>query len=669
MAEKEKKINDNYIFGLDIGTRSIVGVVGHETSTGFHVDAFAIEYHETRSMIDGQIHDIDEVAKTIGKVKLRLEKKLRQKLDKVCIAAAGRVLKTLQVSVDHMLSEKTTITDEMIVSVELLGIEKAMREMNGKRENEDTYYCVGYSVTNYLLDDFILSNLEGHKGQKISANVLTTFLPIEVVNSLYEVIRRAGLTVYSLTLEPIAAIEVAIPKEFRLLNIALVDIGAGTSDIAITKAGSVVAYGMIPFAGDEITESIVHKYLVDFKTAETMKIKSSGRTKTISYKDAIGIKHTIDKKDVLETIEEAQKSLAEKIAEKIKELNGGEPTNAVFIVGGGGQVKDFDKMTAECMTIPKERVALRGKEVLQSVTNDDPSFKRNPEFVTPIGICLTGLHNNQNDFIEVYLNDETMKVFNTNHLTIMDVVALKGMSPSSFIAKRGESITITVNNEEKVIKGEVGIPAKIFNNQKEVTLTSPIKNNDYITIIPAKNGKDAKMNIKDILNKETFLTINEGKKLLQPKIYLNNKEKSVYDALSDGDVLNFIMPTVGEVLESYNIKYEHIFVNEEEVTTDYITQQEDVIVTFMNLPTEEDKEKESENVSGEESKSVEIHIIINGQVVKLSGKKKYIFVDIFDFYEFDTMKPKGVLITLLNGEKAEYMQPIEAGDKIELYWK
>lgn len=64
----------------------------------------------------------------------------------------------------------------------------------------------------------------------------------------------------ALTLEPIAAIQVLIPKSMRRLNVALVDIGAGTSDIAITNEGTVTAYGMVPKAGDEITESVSEKF-------------------------------------------------------------------------------------------------------------------------------------------------------------------------------------------------------------------------------------------------------------------------------------------------------------------------------------------------------------------------------------------------------------------------
>ena len=88
-------------------------------------------------------------------------------------------------------------------------------------------FLVGYTVAQYRLDNYPLSNLQYHSGRKAEADVVATFLPGEVVESLYAAMRTAGLQVASMTLEPIAAMNAAIPAELRLLNLALVDIGAG----------------------------------------------------------------------------------------------------------------------------------------------------------------------------------------------------------------------------------------------------------------------------------------------------------------------------------------------------------------------------------------------------------------------------------------------------------
>ena len=88
------------VFGLDIGTRSIIGTIGYKKGEHFEVVAQEIREHRTRAMLDGQIHDINRVAATISEVKSALEEKTGLKLTEVCIAAAGRVLKTLNVHID-----------------------------------------------------------------------------------------------------------------------------------------------------------------------------------------------------------------------------------------------------------------------------------------------------------------------------------------------------------------------------------------------------------------------------------------------------------------------------------------------------------------------------------------------------------------------------------------
>ncbi|MEG2774965.1 MAG: cell division FtsA domain-containing protein, partial [Acetivibrio sp.] len=299
------KYPEHLVFGLDIGTRSIVGTVGYKENTNnFKVVAQVVKEHETRAMMDGQIHDISKVSETIAMVKHELEAVIGTRLTDVCIAAAGRVLKTIVARAEFTFPEETKITEEHIYSLDSLGVEKAYDVIREETKQEEvSFYCVGYSVIKYYLNDYPISNLEGHKGNTIATELIATFLPEEVIDGLYQSVERAGLYVANLTLEPIAAINVAIPERFRLLNIALVDVGAGTSDICITKDGSIVAYGMIPYAGDELTERIAKQYLTDFKMAEKIKI-STGNKKTVTYKDIMGISHKEDAKKIIADLDE-----------------------------------------------------------------------------------------------------------------------------------------------------------------------------------------------------------------------------------------------------------------------------------------------------------------------------------------------------------------------------
>ena len=182
-----------------------------------------------------------------------------------------------------------------------------------------------------------MGNLEGHKARTIGVDLIATFLPEDVVDGLYRAVELAGLEVANMTLEPIAAIQVAIPERFRMLNIALIDVGAGTSDISITNDGCIIAYGMIPIAGDALTEVIARHCLVDFATAEKIK-RQAGEAEEITYEDIMLLPQKIKSKEVLSVTAPVVEDMARQVADKIKELNGGKSVSAVFVVGGGGKL-------------------------------------------------------------------------------------------------------------------------------------------------------------------------------------------------------------------------------------------------------------------------------------------------------------------------------------------
>ena len=89
---EEKRNPGQLVFGLDIGTRSLVGTVGYMAGDVFHVVAQCIREHETRSMLDGQIHDIEMVGRSVTEVKKNLEEQTGKELHEVCITAAGRMV-------------------------------------------------------------------------------------------------------------------------------------------------------------------------------------------------------------------------------------------------------------------------------------------------------------------------------------------------------------------------------------------------------------------------------------------------------------------------------------------------------------------------------------------------------------------------------------------------
>ena len=558
-----QELPEKPVFGLDIGTRSLVGTVGaREDEHTFKVYAIAQAEHETRAMLDGQIHDIPKVSESIRKMKKKLETELGKELTEVSIAAAGRVLKTVKVKPFIEFTEETIIHDDEIHTLEMLGVEEAYKTIRASEEKGNDFYCVGYSVMHYYINGQQMVNLEEHKGTRIDAELIATFLPRDVVDDLYAAVENAGLNVANLTLEPIAAIDIAIPEKFRLLNIALVDVGAGTSDICITNDGCVIAYGMIPHAGDEITEIIARLCLVDFNTAE--EIKRDLGNPTVEFKDIMDITQTMNSEDILKTIAPTLNSITEEIAEKIKELNGGKSVSAVFVVGGGGKVKGFTEHIAEILGLQKERVALRGKEVLGEVEFVDENVEKDPMLVTPIGICYS-YYESRNNFIYVTLNDTRIKLYDNNKLTIYDVLSQDGFSNDDLFPKRGKSINYTLDGTRRVERGEVGEPAEIKLNGNIVSISKPISKNDVITIKPSTSGAPAKLLVNKIREMDNpFHIIFNGKELSCPKLAeVNGRLVPGFYEVADGDnvvIRNYY--TLLQVMEMLDLPYHNgILVN------------------------------------------------------------------------------------------------------------
>ena len=569
----------NNVFGLDIGTRNVVGTVGYQTDDKeFVVTAQYVREHETRAMLDGQIHDIGRVAKTIKEVKDELEKQTGQPLEEVCIAAAGRVLKTVTTHVEYEYAQESVVTGEDVHTLDLLGIEKAQEALKEVNDTSYKFYCVGYSTVKFFLNDDVFISLEGHKANKIGEDIIVTFLPEDVVDGLYAAVGQAGLSVANMTLEPIAAINVAIPENYRMLNIALVDVGAGTSDISITRDGSIIAYGMIPHAGDEITEVIVQHFLVDFNMAESIKLQST-TSDTVTYKDIMSIEHTIPAQDVWDVAAPVVDSIAQEVSAKIRELNGDKTVSACFVVGGGGKIHGFTEKLAEDLDLPEERVALRGEEVLGDVTFEQEDIKKDPLLVTPIGICLN-YYEQRNNFIMVRFNGERIKLYDNNRLTIVDAALQAGFSNDELFPKRGTPINFTVNGVARLVRGEAGEGAVVTMNGKPASINTPLEPNSEIIIEPSTAGEAAEYKISqlDEYNHSVITFVINGRKVSCPRfVQVNGRLEPEDYSIRENDVIEtrnyYTVRQIAQFMDLVIDTDQMIFVNNEEADLDTLVYE------------------------------------------------------------------------------------------------
>jgi len=648
----------NRIFALDIGTRTVVGIMGVGSLNGDVLDIIDVEVmeHTDRNMFDGQIHDIDEVAAVVKQVRKKLEARNKCQLTHVCIAAAGRALITRKVMVEVDVEGIEPADKTFISSLELKAMQKSQQEIQEKLNKVSRYYCVGYSVVNYYLNGVIIKNLEGHRGSTMGVEVISTFLPRTVVDSLYTVMERVNLEVINLTLEPIAAIKVAIPENLRLLNLAMVDIGAGTSDIAITRTGAINAYSMVSMAGDEITETIAQHFLTDFYTAERMKIEMSRGQDVISYRDVLGNQVEVTGEEILEIISTAIDTLVEKIANSIMEYNQG-PPSALFCIGGGSCIPGIKERFSDKLGIPVNRVGIKHLEEVKGLKISVPDFN-GPETITPVGIALTGFVSSGDHFLNVMVNGKNLHMFNTKQMTITDVLLAVGFNPKKLIPSRGPSVRFYLNGEMEEIKGHPGQPAVIDLNGRQTGLNTMLHDGDVIKVKEAVEGEKARPTVGEIAHSKSCQIMLAGKRLTLPVMWtLNGNKVSSDTVIKDDDrlVVTRIL-TLEELINSYELpRNGYIYrVNGKEVSLEYNLKNGDNV---HFIQTKEDDEQRT------------INIKINGKMVKLPYREKsYMFVDVFNFIDFDLRNPRGRIELIINGVRAGYTDTIKEGDDIRIFW-
>ena len=705
------------LFALDIGTRSVVGIILEVNEDQHHVADILVKEHKERAMVDGQIHNVLYVAELISEIKSALEEK-HGPLTKVSVAAAGRALKTEQASVTVNIKNRPIFTEEDIARLELQAVQQAQAQLLQQKEESKIshYYCVGYSVLYYRLDGEEIGSLLDQQGDEATIEVIATFLPRVVVESLLAALKRANLEMEALTLEPIAAINVLIPPTMRRLNVALVDIGAGTSDIAITDKSTIVAYGMVPTAGDEITEALSDHYLLDFPIAETAK-RQMHTEEQIAIQDILGFDEFHPREEVLAAIMPAIENLAKAIGEEILRLNNNVAPKAVMLVGGGSLTPNLPEELCKVLDLPANRVAVRGIDAIQNLTRDE-SIPITPELVTPIGIAIAAkkapIH-----YMSLTVNEQIIRLFELKEMTVADAFLAANIRAKHLYGKPGHGLSLTVNGQDIFIPGGHGQPARILVNGEEASTKTQIKSGDRVELIEGKNGQVATATVRDIVDGVSMLsvTIQGTPYAIEPKVFVNGEIASLEQALKDRDVVTFeTVETIEDVFRYTNNSeyidklrafFVHIdgkptmlpefsaqlFINGKPGKLHYPVQNADTI-TFEQaiLPTAghvanalniilEDKMVVTFQNERVELAKVAREVLINGAVVQPSASvlngvtiqfkqkdsSKWIYQDVFRFSNWQLPTAfKGQFNVLRNGEPSSFDTEIFGGDILEI---
>lgn len=670
MAESGKQLgstlqSEDLIYALDVGTRSVIGMLGRAEDGRVRVLAVEKQPHPKRAMLDGQIEDIAQVAQVVRQVTSRLEERVGIKLERACVAAAGRSLRTEQGHGGLELPEPGKLGEEQLGQLEAAAVADAEQHLRDGEDQEQRLFLVGYTVTRFLLDGYPMASLLGHTGQNMRADVVATFLPGEVVDSLYAVLREAGLEVASLTLEPIAALNAAIPAELRLLNLALVDIGAGTSDIAICREGSVVGYTMATVAGDEITEALMRNYLVDYHTAEDMKAALS-RSETITFTDILGIEQNCGAEEILEATAAAGQTLVDEVAARILELNGGVPS-ALFLAGGGSKLSTLREKMAQAMGMDPRRVALAGMHFKTSAFSDAVELE-DPEYTTPLGIAVSAGLGLISDSYRILLNDRPAKLFRNGRLTLLELLMMNGYGYRDLLGRNGKSVVLEVGGKRLVFHGEPAQPAVLEVNGKLAKPSDVIHAGDKINFVPARAGADRKVLTREVLDKLGAVRLLADGIPLEP-------EQEIPPGVRlepEPDVLVSARPEPGrEVRSSARLEPEREVPSSARLEPEREMSPSARLEPEREVPLGAQTEAEGSAVMKTPEMPVRTgcRLNLNGQELDLPGKadgSPYYLMDLLERSGIDFKHLDRPVYLAVNGMVGSFQQVLRAGDRVEI---
>lgn len=335
---------------------------------------------------------------------------------------------------------------------------------------------VGGVSSHFIVDGREVRSLIGLEGGHAQYELLVTYLPLASVRSKILAVARAGFAPVSLTVEPLAVAEAVFGSDVPQGLWAVIDIGAGTSDIALLTPDGIVGASSVPFAGDIITRSIASRLGLGYLDADRIKRDSSS-----PVKDLWGETLTIAAAQVAEAAEEGVSTVVRAIAKETAKLLGSHktPLAGVVLVGGGSLWPDLSKRLAAALKMDVARVRLRHAETIAEIVDTTGTVK-GPAFLTAIGI-LRSLSQSQ-PVIVAELDGRLEVVIGKNRLNVEELLVAAGRDPLEYFGAAAEAII----SGEDIIGGAPGESPMVVISGRPSHILSEVISGDAVTVEKGK---------------------------------------------------------------------------------------------------------------------------------------------------------------------------------------
>jgi cell division protein FtsA len=374
------------IVGLDIGTTKIAAIVGRQNEHG-KIEILGYGNTQSIGVKRGVVSNIENTVQSIRTAIELAEKSSGVDIKYVNVGIAGQHIKSLQ-------HKGSIIRKEIETEISQLDIDTLHQSMFNLNMNP------GEEIIDVIPQEYIIDGEEGIKqpigmlGNTLEANFHIIIGQTAAAKNIYKCVRKANLEVVDLILEPIASADSVLSEEEKEAGVVLVDIGGGTTDIAIFQDGIIRHTSVIPFGGEILTEDIKEGCSIIKKHAEELKIKFGSALASENRDDEVvaipGLRGRQPKEITLRNLASIIQARMEEIIEHVyyeiknsgyeKKLIAG-----IVLTGGGALLKHLSQLT-EFMTGMDTRIGYPNEHLAPGT----PDEMASPMYATGIGLVIQG---------------------------------------------------------------------------------------------------------------------------------------------------------------------------------------------------------------------------------------------------------------------------------------
>ena len=439
--------NEHIAVGLDIGTTKIVAMIGKKNEYG-KLEILGVGKSKSLGVKRGVVDNIMQTILSIQQAVAQAEEKSGYKINDVVVGIAGQHIRSIQSS-DYILRSNP---DEMIGDKD---IEQLISQV------QQLAMLPGEEIIHVLPQEFKIDGQTditepiGMCGSRLESSFHVVVGQASSIRNVSRCIQNAGISLSGLTLEPLASADAVLSDEEKEAGVALIDIGGGTTDLAIFKGGIIRHTAVIPFGGNVITEDIVEGCTIISKQAELLKIKFGsawpGENKENEIVAIQGIRDRepkeISLKNLSKIIHARVVEIILKVFEQIKLYGHEDPRKkliaGIVLTGGGAQLLHI-KQLVEYITGIDTRIGYPNEHL---AGNSDEEIS-SPLYATAVGLVLNSLQNKTQSAVKIQTQEHQNTI--TYSLPVVEQKVEEPLTESEQLPEPSFQNTSTESTQTKI---------------------------------------------------------------------------------------------------------------------------------------------------------------------------------------------------------------------------